>query len=176
MKELSISRGKETVWPTKCAKCCSTDGVTSVGASTGRVLHVSPTLGGLNFENELLTVRYPVCSKHKTLSAISNALMRNTAGYKMLRMMVYSAGIFSVPLLLLIPVTVVLSIIKGQPLDLGGATAIAALPGVLTLAFIYFYFYRAVRIAKVTDNELVLRFSNDEYAREFAVSNSAKST
>lgn len=161
-----VNHLEDIQWPARCAQCGDKENLTLVGASSGRIKSVSPSLtGAATVTSEMLDLSYPVCEKHAKGVALANLMTRNTTGLRLLRGMIYFIGPLGILYLLILPINLfVRHNTPGAPLAF---TAIYVLAAAALVYLVRAFRKLPVRIVKHTAEGAKLRFANDLYAQYF---------
>jgi hypothetical protein len=166
-KKVFLATDGEVFWPNRCARCGTKSGLTSAGASIGRVLSVRPIVAGLAVKGEILNLDYPVCEAHAKWLGLANLVTRKTTGFAILRVMIFFVGTLGV---LLIPTALTRLFVPSRtgasmPVEMAAIYIVGALA---MIGLIGAYMKLPLRLVKRSDDEVTIKFKNDAYAVEFA--------
>ena len=167
-------------WPNECAHCGAKGGrLTSVPVGIAREKTHLKDLAQQRLVFESATLTYPVCAPHAGKARLASWLTRRSPLPALLRLLAWLMG----PLAMLAGVASLAALVMRTPGAGAGAAASAALPGVflalmagaaiLLVLVIWAKRFVPLRLLRLTDDGLTLRFANDAYARRFLRANPA---
>lgn len=176
-------------WPNYCTECGAKDGLVSVTAQVEDVKTVKPwmlLLGQHHTEHHTLKMGYPVCQKHAPGLPLAHWITRNGGLPRFLRWMVYLVvislvlGVGGALFSILTKAGVSVSpgaakAVRAGPTDWG--SVFSGLSMVLipfaAVGFILRCFKKIpLRLTRLEDDAVTIRFKVDRYARAFERSNS----
>lgn len=171
-KKIKILNTGEVKWPNCCAYCRIDKGLQSAGASVGRVASVRPTMtGAIAVSTEIMSLNYPVCASHAKGLVFANTITRNTLGLSLLRGLIYFIGIPALITLPLMLIGFLLTAFSGAentstdfPMVFMFMYVIAA---ILLIKLMSAYGKLPLRITKMDEDSITVRFKNNVYATQF---------
>jgi len=150
MESVSVARSRELKWPITCAYCN--------GAARSQAESKHSTISGLNpfyYTRSFLTVRYPVCGRHRLLGRFHSFLSHQS-------FVDLFVGFIFIPLLFALPLLAVPGL-TGEQTNWLVLLLYAAYP----IAVVLLKAKMPVRVLKYDEQTVVMRISNDDFAREF---------
>lgn len=176
-------------WPKYCTQCGAKDGLVSVSTQVEDVKTVKPwmlLLGQHHFEHHTLKMAYPVCLQHAPGLPLAHWITRNGGLPRFLRGMVYlvvisfvvGVGIALYSMLTKAGLSVspgAAKAVRAGPTNWG---SVLSGPGMVLIPFAAAGFilrcYQKIplRLTRLEDDAVTIRFKVDRYARAFERSNS----
>lgn len=174
-------------WPNRCVACGTKEHLRAASLRAGRTQAANVNVaGGVNFENLVLHLDYPVCEKHIRGLRLGHWLVEKSLLPRLLRLIAYVVG--PLALLGLVLKLLVLGVDAGAALGWWGQKtsspgmrpdsplimqAISVLAGAWLVLVLVATSRLPVRVLELADDAVTLSFRNRKYAREFSKANDA---
>ena len=155
-------------WPNKCV-FCGGQATTQATARCSIVTDVGYYILFVQTKHRILSLKYPVCSKHKIIASIAGSLSKRS----ILNLLVGVIWAFIViPLAIMCVLYTYDNLLRGQYFQ-GLVTSLILffIVGIGPLFYIIIFFLTPVKINSVTDNVISLSISNNDYANDFELLN-----
>lgn len=162
-------------WPRLCARCGATQSLRSIEAlvTAARPPHAELSrplpLGG-----DVLSLDYPVCRRHARFLSVAQWLTRNALAPRLLRVLSYVLGGMGLLALGLEFVVLPLAghLVSAGPWTTPPARALEVGAALMLLLPLWAYRVTPVRLTRLENDAVTIRFGSEPYAQAFAQANS----
>ena len=161
-------------WPRLCARCGAAEPLRSVEALiAARKVKRHGQSEGIPIGSDVLSVDYPVCERHARFLPAAQWLTRNTPAPRVVRALCYaigSASLLALALKLCALTLAAFGVLHGIEASLPLLTAEFVLALLLVLV-VWAYRVTPVRLTRLENGRVTIRFGSDPYAQAFAQAN-----
>jgi hypothetical protein len=153
-------KNRNLLWPNKCA-ACGKAATHEIGSECSVVTKVGYFVLFFRTTHRVVSISYPVCAKHRLIGAIAAKLSERN-------LINLGLGVMACFFICGICVALYQSIILGE---ISVSTGFLMFGIMYNLTYFGLYYWSKhntpVKINNVTEDEIELSFSNDQYSKEF---------